>query len=45
MFISYRKKDEVLFPLSFIFAAILIIIAPWSDGAGWIGKLLCINSL
>ncbi len=45
MFMAYRNKDEVLFPLSFVFAAILILIAPWSDASWWVTKLLCINSL
>ncbi len=45
LFLSYTKKDTILFPLSFIFAAIIFLIAPWHNAAGWITKLLCINTL
>jgi len=45
MYMSHQRKDEILFPLSFVFAAILIIITPWNDGIWWITKLLCINTL
>ncbi|MCD5374967.1 DUF2339 domain-containing protein [Candidatus Gracilibacteria bacterium] len=45
LFMSYKRKDEILFPLAFILASIMLLIAPWSDGSGWIAKLLCINTL
>lgn len=45
MYMAYREKDEILFPLAFILPAFIFIVAPWSDGAGWITKLLCINFL
>ena len=45
MYMAYSRKDEILFPLSFILAAIMFLIAPWSDWYGWIAKLICINIL
>lgn len=45
MYMAYTKKDEVLFPLAFVLASIMFLIAPWSDGTGWVTKLLCINTL
>jgi len=45
MYMAYTRKDEILFPLSFILASCMFLIAPWSDGNGWITKLLCINTL
>ena len=45
MYVSYREKDEILFPLAFIFPAFIFLVAPWSDWTGWITKLLCINIL
>lgn len=45
LYMSYSRKDSILFPLTFILASIMFLIAPWSDGAGWITKLLCINTL
>ncbi len=45
LYISYTQKDQILFFLSFVLASTMFLIAPWSDGAGWIAKLLCINTL
>lgn len=45
MYMAYIRKDEILFPMSFILAAIMCLIAPWSDANGWIAKLFCINLL
>lgn len=45
MYMSYAKKDEILFPLSFLLAAIMFVLAPWDDGTWWIVKLLSINIL
>ena len=45
MYMAYTRKDEILFPLSFILAACMFLIAPWNDGAWWTTKLLCINTL
>ena len=45
MYMAYIKRDEILFPVSFILAAIMFVIAPWSDGAWWTVKLLSINTL
>ncbi|MDA9129017.1 DUF2339 domain-containing protein [Candidatus Gracilibacteria bacterium] len=45
MFMAYKRKDEILFPLSFVIAAVMFLIAPWSDANGWVAKLLCINLL
>lgn len=45
MYLAWKQKDEVLFPLSFILAALMFLLAPWSDANGWIAKLLCVNML
>jgi len=45
MFMSYTKKDEILFPASFTLAGIIFLIAPYPDSNAWISKLLCINTL
>ena len=45
MYVAYREKDEILFPLAFFFPAFIFLVAPWSDGTGWITKLLSINIL
>ncbi len=45
MYMSYTRKDSILFPFTFILASIMFLIAPWNDGNGWIVKLLCINTL
>lgn len=45
MYMSFIRKEEVLFPVSFVLASIMILIAPWSDPVGWVTKLLCINLL
>jgi len=45
MFLSYTKKEFILFILSFILAAFLFLIAPYMDANGWITKLICINIL
>lgn len=45
MYMSYKRKDNILFPLSFILAAFLCLIAPWDDSWGWITKLLSVNIL
>ena len=31
MYMAYERKDEILFPLSFVLAAVMFLIAPWSD--------------
>jgi len=46
LFMSYTRKDIILFILSFLFAAFLILVAPYSSsGYGWIAKLLCMDIL
>lgn len=45
MYLSFKKKEALLFPLSFTLAAFMLIIAPWSDATGWVTKLICINLL
>lgn len=46
LFMSYTRKDIVLFIWSFLFASFLILIAPYTlEWNGWITKLLCVNTL
>lgn len=45
MFMSYTRKDILLFVLAFVFSAFLFLGAPSQDSSGWITKLLCINTL
>jgi hypothetical protein len=45
MFMSYTRKDIILFVLAFVASAFLFLGAPSGDSTGWITKLLCINSL
>lgn len=45
MYMSHTRKDIILFTLSFILWAFLLLIAPSQDTDGWIVKLLCVNIL
>ena len=47
LFMSYSRKDILLFVLSFILWSILILIASphMESGNWWIAKLLCVNTL
>lgn len=45
LYVAYRKKDEILFPLAFVFSALICLIAPWSDASWWITKIMYMNIL